>query len=409
VAATAVTMVFGVFFLRHLSFAIIASKHAQADMMAPPPVLDRFPAVSVLVACKNEQVVVEQLVGALASLDYPSDAIECIIVDDASTDMTGPLLDSFCAGHPRIRVLHRRPNAGGGKSGALNDALLMAEGEIIVVFDADHRPHPDVVVRLVRHFVDPTVAAVQGRCVISNADDSLVSQVVAADYLGGYLVNEYGRQALFELPAYGGANCAVRASSLRRLGGWNPGTVTEDTDLTLRLVLAGERVRYDVSAVDEEQAVTTIRRYWRQRYRWARGHQQAWRDYRAAVWRSPHLNGIQKAETLLFLFGFHLPVLGALGLLLIPLWLGGVGLPQSDFGSFALWTLLFLGPMLEVGGGLLISRSRRSMSWTLVYFMFFYVIAMALCTRALIDGFFSRSYEWAKTDRTRPTVEAAPR
>ena len=43
------------------------------------------------------------------------------------------------------------------------------------------------------------------------------------DYLSGYLVNEYGRQALFELPAYGGANCAVRMSTLRALGGWNDG------------------------------------------------------------------------------------------------------------------------------------------------------------------------------------------
>ena len=48
-------------------------------------------------------------------------------------------------------------------------------------------------------------------------------------------MNEYGRQALYHLPAYGGANCAVRASELHAVGGWNPETVTEDTDLTLRL------------------------------------------------------------------------------------------------------------------------------------------------------------------------------
>ena len=82
----------------------------------------------------------------------------------------------------------------------------------------------------------PAVGAVMGRCVIRNGKESTMAATVFVDYLSGYLVNEYGRQALFELPAYGGANCAVRMSTLRALGGWNPETVTEDTDLTLRIL-----------------------------------------------------------------------------------------------------------------------------------------------------------------------------
>ena len=73
----------------------------------------------------------------------------------------------------------------------------------------------------------------QGRCVVRNSVQSRLARSIAIDYFSGYLVNEYGRQALFELPAYGGANCAVRVSTLRRLGGWNTESVTEDTDLTL--------------------------------------------------------------------------------------------------------------------------------------------------------------------------------
>lgn len=176
--------------------------------------------------------------------------------------------------------------------------------------------------------------------------------------------------------------------------------MTEDTDLTLRLVLAGKKVRYDVTAVDEEQAVTTVRRYWRQRYRWARGHQQVWRDYRMAVLRSPHLNPLQKLETILFLFGFHLPALSAVGLLVVPLWLVGLSPPAVGVGSFALWTLLFLGPLLEIGAGLLIAPAPRSMASTIAYFIFFYVVSMALCTKALIDGLLGRPYQWAKTSRS---------
>jgi len=72
---------------------------------------------------------------------------------------------------------------------------------------------------LVRHFQDPRVSAVQGRCIVRNSIQSKIARSIAIDYFSGYLVNEYGRQALFELPAYGGANCAVRASTLRELFG----------------------------------------------------------------------------------------------------------------------------------------------------------------------------------------------
>ncbi len=68
-----------------------------------------------------------------------------------------------------------------------------------------------------------------------------------------------------------------------------PSHVTEDTDLTLRVVLAGGLIRYDIMAVDTEEGATTLRRFMTQRYRWARGHQQAWRDYRRSVLRSRHL------------------------------------------------------------------------------------------------------------------------
>ena len=100
------------------------------------------------------------------------------------------------------------------------------------MFDADHRPRPDTVTRLAGHFEDPPSARSRDGASSAIADNSLISRLVAIDYLAGYLVNEYGRQSFFRLPAYGGANCAVRTSSLRAMGGWNPESVTEDTDLT---------------------------------------------------------------------------------------------------------------------------------------------------------------------------------
>ena len=408
----ALEVIFVAFFLRHFAFAVAAQRSGPTDLTVPS-VLDPgyAPTVSVLVACKNERTVVDGLVESMLGLDYPPSLMQLVVVDDASEDGTGERLDELVALHaPRLRCVHR-PASGvaTGKSAALNEALSLVTGEIVVVFDADHQPRPDVLRRLVTHFADPGVGAVQGRCEIGNASDSPLARLVAIDYLAGYLVNEYGRQALFRLPAYGGANCAVRASSLRAVGGWNPASVTEDTDLTLRLVLRGESVRYDVNAVDVEEGVVTLTRFWRQRYRWARGHQQVWCEHRLRVWTSPHLSLAEKVESTMFLLVFHLPVASGVGLALVVAWTLGLASPIDPLNLVVFWTLLFLGPLLELGGGLLVAGARRRDAFAIAYFLPLFLVSTALCTKAWFDSLAGRPYGWVKTARAgdRVDVDAA--
>lgn len=396
-----IDLVFLVFFLRHVAFAAAAARWAPSDLYETPDIgVEYQPNVSVMVACHNEESVVASLVHGLVALHYPRSRLEIILVDDGSEDDTGVLLDRYTAGLRHIKVIHRPPGAGGGKSGALNTALEQARGEVIVIFDADHIPRRNVIGRLVRHFRDPLVAAVQGRCIIRNSVQSTLARSIAIDYFSGYLVNEYGRQALFGMPAYGGANCAIRASSLRRLGGWNPNSVTEDTDITMRLVLAGEHVRYDITAVDTEEGATTLHRFIKQRYRWARGHQQVWRDYRRNVWDSRFLTPLEKAETTLFLLVYHVPVFCAITLFLTVLRLVGFGPHVSVFEMLPLASLLFAGPFCELAVGLLVGRAPRRAAWSVAWMTPLFIVFMLVCTKAWIDGVMGRQYTWVKTKRS---------
>ncbi|MCU7724177.1 glycosyltransferase [Actinoplanes sp. KI2] len=414
--ATALNVVFLMFFFRHLGFAVAAARWAERDVNAPLVGLETYtPTIAVLVACKDEELVVDGMVKALLSLDYPAEALTVVVVDDASTDGTGARLDAWAAADPRLLVLHREPGAGGGKSGALNDALALTDSEIAVIFDADHQPESGVLRRLSRHFRDPKVGAVMGRCVVRNGVESTLASTIFIDYLSGYLVNEYGRQALFELPAYGGANCAVRASLIRGLGGWNPDTVTEDTDLTLRLLLDGYRVRYDPSAVDFEEAVLSSQRFWKQRYRWARGHQKCLRDYWRQIVRTPHLSVMEKLETMLFLWVYHVPVLCGLGLALIALHAFGIG-NSSVIQIVSLSALLFAGPFCELAVGLVLSRVERRAVWTLIGFIPAFGMSILTATKAYFDGMLGTTYTWSKTARSgatsvvadAPELESAP-
>jgi cellulose synthase/poly-beta-1,6-N-acetylglucosamine synthase-like glycosyltransferase len=394
-------VLFLVFLVRHLAFAISALAGAPRDMGTRSGFeFGYYPFVTVMIPCRNEELVIEGLVTTLLALDYPDDRHEIIIIDDGSDDATGSILEELVRRHPVLRCIHRPPNAGGGKSGALNTALESARGEVVVVFDADHKPRADVLRRLIRHFADPSVGAVQGRCIVRNSNETRLARSIAVDYYCGYLVNEYGRQSLFELPAYGGSNCAVRASWIRAFGGWNENTVTEDTDLTLRLIMVGRYVRFDVTAIDTEESVPTFRRFWRQRYRWARGHQQVWRDYRRSVWSAPSLNLTRKIESTMFLLVYHVPVFCMLGLILVTLRAGGVLTWGNSIDLTPVATLLFLGPLLELASGLLVSRAPRQAAAGILLFLPGFVIFTIVCTKSWLDGILGRPYTWVKTART---------
>jgi len=269
-----------------------------------------------------------------------------------------------------------------------------------VVFDADHKPRADVLRRLVRHFADPKVGAVQGRCIVRNSNETRLARSIAVDYYCGYLVNQYGRQSLFELPAYGGSNCAARASWLRAFGGWNEQTVTEDTDLTLRMVLVGRVLRFDVTAIDTEESVPTFRRFWRQRYRWARGHQQAWREYRRSMLASKNLGVARKVESMMFLLVYHVPVFCMLGLVLVVLRAAGVLSWGNGLDLTPIATLLFLGPLIELAAGLIVSRAPRQAAAGILLFLPTFVLFTIVCTKSWFDGIVGRPYTWVKTPRS---------
>jgi 1,2-diacylglycerol 3-beta-glucosyltransferase len=397
----ALAAVFMLFLIRHLAFAASALSSAPLDMRS----LAGFdwgyrPRVSVLVPCRNEALVAEGMVETILRLDYPHDLIELIVIDDGSDDATPQILEELARRDARLRCIHRPPGSPGGKSGALNAALDVATGDVIVVFDADHRPRSDVIRRLVRHFDDPRVAAVQGRCIVRNSEESGLAKTIAVDYYCGYLVNEYGRQSLYNLPAYGGANCAVRASILREIGGWNENSVTEDTDLTMRVVLGGYQVRFDVTAIDTEESVQTFKRFWRQRYRWARGHQRAWRDYRRDVWRTPTLTLLQKLETTMFMLVYHVPGMCGLGLILLLLRALGAFTWGNGIDLTPIATLLFLGPLLELASGLIVSRAPRRAALGILLFLPAFLVFTVVCSKAWLDGILGREYTWVKTPRS---------
>ncbi|OAB60532.1 glycosyl transferase [Leptolyngbya valderiana BDU 20041] len=242
--------------------------------------LDRsqLPYVSFLVAAKDEEAVVESLVEMLCDLDYPEDCYEVWAIDDNSSDRTPELLDRLAQRYDRLRVLHRDGTARGGKSGALNNALQFAKGDIVAVFDADAKVNADFLWRVLPLFERDRVGAVQVRKAIDNANDNFWTQGQTTEMILDAYVQEK-RVALGGIGELRGNGQLIRRSALERCGHFNEETITDDLDLTLRLHLD----RWDIECVTlptvSEEAVTQPLALWHQRSRWAEGGYQRYLDY----------------------------------------------------------------------------------------------------------------------------------
>jgi len=141
----------------------------------------------------------------MTEIAYPKSKLEVIVIDDASRDNTGHIADEYAKKYDFIKVLHRDDKVGGrGKPAALNTALKQAKGDIIICFDADYIPHPDVIKQLLGKFVDPLVGAVQGRPVVLNEPQNLLTRLIALERIGGYCVDQEARDLLGLVPQFGG-------------------------------------------------------------------------------------------------------------------------------------------------------------------------------------------------------------
>ena len=191
----------------------------------------------------NEEQVAAGILDALVRTDYDPDLIEILAINDRSTDATGRIIDDFAARFPMIRALHRI-GGNGGKPAALEFATAQARGEIILFFDADYVPGRAIVKMLAAPFADPQVGAVMGRVVPSNANRSVMAGLLSLERAAGYQVSQQAHFGLGFVALFGGTVGGVRAEALRAVGGWNTRSVTEDTDLTCRLVIKGWKITY---------------------------------------------------------------------------------------------------------------------------------------------------------------------
>jgi cellulose synthase/poly-beta-1,6-N-acetylglucosamine synthase-like glycosyltransferase len=229
------------------------------------------PLVSIHVPAHNEPpgMVIETL-RALLRLDYPR--VQIVVIDDNTDDewLWRPV-ESWCQRHG-VTFKHLE-NWPGYKSGALNYALRHLtdpDAEIIGVVDSDYQVEPEWLRRCVPLFTDPWIGFVQAPQDYRGWQHARYYRRLYYSYKYFFAVSQPSRNER-DGAIFAGTMGLIRRVALDELGGWDEWCITEDAEVSLRLLRAG----WSGMQVDESGGrgimPLTFEALKGQRYRWCFG------------------------------------------------------------------------------------------------------------------------------------------
>jgi biofilm PGA synthesis N-glycosyltransferase PgaC len=275
---------------------------------APKPVQElsdiEMPFVSVIIPAYCEESVIGQSIQGVLDLDYP--LFELIVVNDGSTDRTADVVRTFLKDR-RVRLLDKTVNE--GKALALNDAILCARAELILIMDADAVPDRNLLRAMTPHFRWGRVGAVAGNPRVRNTEN-LLSRLQAIEFSSVIGLMRRAQRIWGRVMCVSGVVGMFRKSAITDAGLFTPGMATEDIDLTWRLQTKFYDIRYEPTALVWMIVPESISLWWKQRRRWALGLGQVLRRHSTVFmewkWRRMHPLYIESALSYLWSLTFIL-------------------------------------------------------------------------------------------------------
>lgn len=230
----------------------------------PPPLADA--SVTLLITAYNEEAIIEKKIENSLSLDYPAERLQVIVAADGSTDQTPEIVTRFKERGVTLAFTPQRD----GKMAAINRAILLARGDIVVFSDANNMYEPDAIRKLVAPFSDARVGAATGAKLIIQDGGSLSgAEGIYWRYESWIKKNE---TRLATCTSSVGEILAVRRDL------YNPppnNIINDDYYIVLELIRRGYRVHYVPEARSFEYISATARDEMVRRSRMNAGKYQA--------------------------------------------------------------------------------------------------------------------------------------
>ena len=373
-------------------------RNTQGPAFVEPPQLE-WPTYTIVLALYREAHMVPTLLDAIRRLDYPRNRMEILVAAELDDLETLKACREFKGNLP-LRLAYGLGDAPKTKPRALNAALRVARGDIVVVYDAEDEPHVQQLKEAAIRFVSAgdALGVVQAPLRIRvDASSTPLQHHFSMDYA-----------ALFEvtLPALagigwpfplGGSSNHFRRDALLRVGGWDPWNVTEDADIGFQLAKLGYRSELLKSPTFE----TSPRTLWpwiKQRSRWIKGHMQTLKVHTRRLSELNPALSVSLVATL----SFNLASAASTGPILCSLTAFALNAelhhqsPQLD--PFDATVLLAGWGAAALTMGIGVHRAGERMSiWHLLIAPAFWAAQSVAFARA-VHQLLSRPYHWDKTD-----------
>ena len=234
------------------------------------PAAHRFRRFAVLVPAHNEAAVLAPLLQSLREQDYPRSCYRVFVSCDNCSDNTAEIAIEGGA-----EALVRTDTSKNGKTWNVRWALTqipMENYDALAMFDADNLVDRNFLARMNDYMEQhPEAEAVQGVLDVKNPDDNWLTRSYALAY---WFTNRFWQLArgLWGLSCtLGGTGLVIREATLRRIG-WNLESLTEDLEMSARIILSGSRVHWNDHAVIYDEKPQDIKISTKQRTRWMQGH-----------------------------------------------------------------------------------------------------------------------------------------
>lgn len=256
--------------------------------------LANYPKVTIVVPAHNEDVVIAQTVEAILNLNYPKEQLELLLYADNCEDNTYDQIKSVVSlpKYHQINATVIQRTGTGGKAGVLNDALKIATGEWICVYDADAMPEKNALHFLVEKSLEnpEKYAAVFGRNKTRNYKQNFLTRCINLEIVNTQRIHHVGLWHLFKIGRIPGTNFIIKTNFVKQIGGWDNGALTEDTAISFKIMQSGKLIALAHNSEAFQQEPEILSAYYQQRKRWAKGNYQVILDnfkhlFDRSVWR----------------------------------------------------------------------------------------------------------------------------
>ncbi len=270
----------------YVGYAVVLAIYALL-FKRPHLIKPIIPAVSILIAAHNEETRLPAKLANLGSLEYPPERLQIVIASDGSTDRTAEILREHI---PRIvPVVLPIPM---GKACALNEAVRLATGEILVFLDVRQSVGKEALSELVACFADPEVGAVSGELLLETA-----SGAPSQEALGIYWkIEKFVRKLESASGSVVGVTGAIYALRRELYVEIPSGTILDDVFVPMNVARMGKRVVFQPTAVARDRIFSEPRKEFSRKVRTLTGNYQL---VRLAPWL------LSPANPLLFRFISH--------------------------------------------------------------------------------------------------------